>query len=226
MTLTNANAVLINRQCRPVIFLAPYGCNDYGAMSSRALCVGSGAEPNASCQVLSAITDGLMVAIPRTLVPAYPFPKFKGQDLRSVLPEGVTRCEQWFAIQMFKQDRQNLGRGSEKWSTIKDVGARALTLKTRLYAMWLEGTRKKTAQSGFSWEQWPFETLLDYHTRSTVESATQMRLATRTEIFGGKARDRLAVPEKITLNLDPDWKWKFRADGTSDPFHPRFKASG
>jgi hypothetical protein len=53
-----------------------------------------------------------------------------------------------------------------------------------------------------------------------------MRLATRTEIFGGKARDRLAVPEKITLNLDPDWKWKFRADGTSDPFHPRFKASG
>src|SRR5262249_14857741 len=44
-------------------------------------------------------------------------------------------------------------------------------------------------------------------------------LATLTEILEGKARDRLSIPEKTTLNLDPDWKRKFGADGTSEPFH-------
>ena len=46
------------------------------------------------CQVLSATTDGLMVAVPRMLVPERPLQELVGQDLRSVLPEVVTRCEQ------------------------------------------------------------------------------------------------------------------------------------
>jgi hypothetical protein len=171
------------------------------------------------CQVLSATTDGLMVAVPRMLVPELPLPELVRLDLRAVLPEVVTRCEQWFAVQMFKQGRQNLGIDSAKWCKIEYAGDRAQTLKTRLYAMWLNGKRTKTAQSGFSREQWPFETLLEHHSQPTVVRTTQTRLATLTEIYGGKHRDLLEVPEKTTLNLDPDWKRKFQADGRSEPFH-------
>jgi hypothetical protein len=120
---------------------------------------------------------------------------------------------------MCKQGRQNLRIDSERWSTIKDVGDRAWTLKTRLYAMWLGGKRRKTAQSGCSRTQWAFETLLEHHNQPEIVSAIQARLATLTEIYKGKARDLLEVPQKTTLNLDPDWKRKFRADDTSEPFH-------
>jgi DNA polymerase type B, organellar and viral len=178
------------------------------------------------CQVLSATTDGLMVAVPRALVSECTWrgllaklEKKEDVDLRAVLPEVVTRCEQWFAVQMFKQGRWNLGIEPEKWCKVEYAGDRALTLKTRLYAMWLDGDRKKRAQSGFSRAQWPFETLLEHHSQPTLVRTTQTRLATMAEIYKGKPRDLLDVPGNTTLNLDPDWKRKFRADGTSKPFH-------
>jgi hypothetical protein len=178
------------------------------------------------CQVLSATTDGLMVAVPRRLVPASTMTELlaklqeeKDVDLRTVLPEVVTRCEQWFAIEMFKQGRRNLGIDPDRWAKIEYAGDQAWTLKTRLYAMWLEGKRTKTAQSGFSRRQYPFETLLAYHHQPTIVTTTQTRQATVHEIYEGKAPDWLDVTENTTLNLDPDWKRKFRADGTSEPFH-------
>jgi hypothetical protein len=103
----------------------------------------------ADCEVLSATTDGCMIAVanrvnletdPQGIVQPFNFPE--------VYPELYQAFKQYHPVMILEQGRLNMGHPKDTWLEIKYIGDYALTLKTRGNILMYKGVPQHVARAG------------------------------------------------------------------------------
>jgi hypothetical protein len=168
--------------------------------------------------VLSATTDGCMLAAPRRFDPEE-LPVENGKvnptslDLLALYPE-IRNLERYPAIQALGIGGKNLHQ-TRPWAEVKHIGDTADTMRTRVYSLSYKGVEQHVAHTGIDTEN---ESLAELHYTAGLVTQIGKRLPSAREITTGEVEDFVEIEYERTVNTDYDYKRYLHANGLTQPF--------
>lgn len=163
--------------------------------------------------VQSATTDGLMVEVPKFEIKAGALPKPPGKLEHDFLEEICPKALK--GLRGGAWDAMRLGRkrlGASNLLTLKTWGSEALTVKTRVNAIWGPEGARACAWVGWKGELRPDRSKADLQAKDLLHwfpaaeamKQDQIRFPGIKEVYEGA--DYRPKGFRMTLNLDPDYK--------------------
>jgi hypothetical protein len=169
----------------------------------------------AKIRVLSATTDGLMIAAP---CPSYLHIRTDDNgmvippDFRDVLPNDlVTKLESNVAVKWFMKGRANLGQ--KNWIEVKHVGDNAGTYRTRVNWLSYKGVEQSRAASGIQVKD--HQDIIEIAANDDLSELMPTHLTTVRNILEGDAFDIVEVKKLQYASAAPDGKRILSSDGKS-----------
>ncbi len=157
------------------------------------------------CEVLSATTDGCMIAIPRRLDLAVDKDgKVIVPTVAQAIPDLYALLKAHYPVMALEQGRLNMGLEPDTWLEVKHAGDRALTLRTRGNVLYHKGVPQHVARAGHKVVS--ADELLEIHENPDIVTRDVPTLASIRDIQDRTHRDLVPVTIQRKANTDYDFK--------------------
>ncbi len=157
------------------------------------------------CEVLSATTDGCMVAVPKRFeLETDTEGKVKEFSFAEWYPELYESFKTYYPVRALEQGRLNMGHDADTWLEAKHAGDWALTLKTRGNILKYKGVTQHLAKAGHQADT--AEDLIALHEQAGIPVVEVAFLASAKDIYEGNEQDLVRVTTNRAANTDFDYK--------------------